>query len=314
MSFHIRLTYIIYHTVSIFNSIIVGTMPLIPKGIVKKISQRYIAGENISDAIRVAKQFEKMNVYATIDVLGEFKTKKEQVEIEKQITLDLIHSINENKLQSYLSIKLTSIGMDIDEEYCFENLLEIVTTAQKTGIFVRLDMENSPYTTKTINMYKKIREQGFSNIGIVIQAYLKRSENDIQSLLEYKPSIRLCKGIYVESSDIALKDPEQIRENYKKLYHLLIENGAYTCIATHDVELLNYCLQDIQNKGYKKHQFEFQMLLGVKEEERTKIVQKGHTMRVYIPFGKDWYGYSTRRLKENPQIALYVTKALFRLD
>lgn len=289
-------------------------MPLIPKGIVKKISQRYIAGEHISDAIRVAKQFEKMNVYATIDVLGEFKTKKEQVEIEKSVTKELLHSIKEHKLQSYLSIKLTSIGLDIDEEYCFENLLEIVTLAKDFGIFVRLDMENSPYTSKTINMYKKIREQGFSNIGIVIQAYLKRSEEDILSILEYKPSIRLCKGIYVESSDIALKDPEQIRENYKKLYHLLIENGAYTCIATHDVELLNYCLQDIQNKGYKKHQFEFQMLLGVKEEERTKIVQKGHTMRVYIPFGKDWYGYSTRRLKENPQIALYVTKALFRLD
>ena len=289
-------------------------MSFIPKGIVKKISQRYIAGEHISDAIRMATNLEKMNVVATIDVLGEFKTKKEQVEIEKSVTKELLLSINEHKLQSYLSIKLTSIGMDIDEEYCFENLLEIVSLAKEFGIFVRLDMENSPYTTKTIGMFKRIRELGFTNIGVVIQAYLKRSEEDIKALLEYKPSIRLCKGIYVESSDIAFKDPEQIRENYKKLYHLLIENGAYTCIATHDVELLNYCLQDIQNKGYKKHQFEFQMLLGVKEEERTKIVQKGHTMRVYIPFGEDWYGYSTRRLKENPQIALYVTKALFRLD
>ena len=289
-------------------------MSFIPKGIVKKISQRYIAGEHISDAIRMATNLEKMNVVATIDVLGEFKTKKEQVEIEKSVTKELLLSINEHKLQSYLSIKLTSIGMDIDEEYCFENLLEIVSLAKEFGIFVRLDMENSPYTTKTIGMFKRIRELGFTNIGVVIQAYLKRSEEDIKALLEFKPSIRLCKGIYVESSDIAFKDPEQIRENYKKLYHLLIENGAYTCIATHDVELLNYCLQDIQNKGYKKHQFEFQMLLGVKEEERTKIVQKGHTMRVYIPFGEDWYGYSTRRLKENPQIALYVTKALFRLD
>lgn len=288
-------------------------MPLIPKGIVKKISQRYIAGDSIADAIRVAKQLESVNVVATIDVLGEFKTLKEQVEKEKKETINLLHAIKENQLKSYLSIKLTSIGMDIDEKYCFENLLEIVTIASEKGIFVRLDMENSPYTSKTLEMYRKIRETGFSNIGVVIQAYLKRSEVDIQSILEYKPSIRLCKGIYVESADIAFKEADQIRNNYKKLYHQLIENGAYTCLATHDVDLINYCLQDVAKKEISKEQFEFQMLLGVKEEERAKIVQKGHTIRVYIPFGEDWYGYSTRRLKENPQIALYVTKALFRL-
>lgn len=298
---------------SLLNSLIVGTMPLIPKGIVKKISQRYIAGDSIADAIRVAKHLESINVVATIDVLGEFKTLKEQVEREKKETIRLLHAIKDHQLTSYLSIKLTSIGMDIDETYCFENLLEIVSVARENGIFVRLDMENSPYTSKTLEMYRKIREKGFSNIGVVIQAYLKRSEADIQSLLEYKPSIRLCKGIYVESADIAFKDADHIRNNYKKLYHLLIENGAYTCLATHDVALIDYCLHDIEKQQFTKEQFEFQMLLGVKEEERTKIVQKGHTMRVYIPFGEDWYGYSTRRLKENPQIALYVTKALFRL-
>ncbi len=286
-------------------------MPLIPKSIVKKISQRYIAGETIDDAIRVAKNLEKNGILATIDLLGEFKTLKEQVNVEKSLITKLLYAVKENNLKSYISIKLTSIGLDIDEEYCFENLLQILYIAKEKGIFVRLDMENSPYTSKTLTIYKRIRDLGFTNIGFVIQAYLKRSVLDIESILEYKPSVRLCKGIYVESSDIVFKDPEEIRTNFKKLYHLLIENGANTCLATHDELLLDYCSKDIATKGYSKNEYEFQMLLGVKEDERKKIVQSGHTMRVYIPFGKDWYGYSTRRLKENPQIAFYITKALF---
>jgi proline dehydrogenase len=248
---------------------------------------------------------------STIDVLGEFVTTKEMALHEKSMCHKVLEAIYSNKLDSYLSVKPTSLGLDIDFDFAYENIKELVDRAKNLGIFVRLDMENSPYTDKTFELFKKLRGEGYQNVGIVIQAYLYRSEQDIKNLAEYKPSIRLCKGIYRESPSIAIQDKQGIRENYKKLLKLILDLGLYPAIATHDDILIDYALDLIKERKLNREDYEFQMLLGVREERRNELLRSGHRLRVYVPFGKDWYGYSTRRLKENPDIAGYIFKAIF---
>ena len=293
------------------NDIVIKTMPLIPKIIIKKVASKYIAGPQLSDAVRVTKELMKKNGMSTIDVLGEFVTTKERALHEKEMSQKVIEAIDDNKLRTYLSIKPTSLGLGIDVEFAYDNISNLVKTANNKGIFVRLDMENSPYTTKTIDMYKKLRANGHEKVGLVFQAYMRRSEDDIKSLLEYKPSIRLCKGIYKESPQIAFQGKNEIRDNYKKLLRLLFENGCYIGIATHDEELIQDALNYLVTNNISKDKYEFQMLLGVREKRRDEILELGHELRVYVPFGEDWYGYATRRLKENPDMASHIIKALF---
>jgi proline dehydrogenase len=224
----------------------------------------------------------------------------------------VLSAIQQYALPAYLSVKPTSLGLGIDPEFAYNNILSLVKTAKEFGAFVRMDMENSPYTTQTIDMYRRLRHEGYDNCGIVIQAYLRRSESDILSLLDLDPNIRLCKGIYRENPEIAFVDPEEIRNNYKKLLRLLLKHASKTGIATHDDILIDDAMDVIQRESINKETYEFQMLLGVREERRDAILRLGHQMRIYVPFGEDWYGYSTRRLKENPQVAGYVFKAMFK--
>ncbi len=293
------------------NQLIVKTMPLVPRPIIRMISKRYIAGETLDDAVRVTKEIMGLGGMTTIDVLGEFVDTKEKALEEKFMCSKVLDAISENGLDSYLSVKPTSLGLGIDFDFAFSNIKFLVEKAAQKNLFVRLDMENSPYTDLTFELFKKLRAEGFQNVGIVIQAYLYRSEDDIKKLAEYKPSIRLCKGIYKESPKIAFQDREAVRNNYKKLLTLIMDLGLYPAIATHDDILIEYALEEISRRNLKPSDYEFQMLLGVREERRNELLQNGHRLRVYVPFGKDWYGYSTRRLKENPDIAGYVFKAIF---
>lgn len=296
------------------NQIIITTLPLLPKSFVFLFAKRYIAGLKLEDAIRVTKELMKQGGCSTIDLLGEFVTSKEKALHELKninIVLDAIHS---NKLNSYLSVKPTSLGMGIDYKFGFDNIKQLVDKAKDLGIFVRLDMENSPYTDDTLKMYREFRDLGYSNIGFVIQAYMKRSIDDIKQHLEYKPNVRLCKGIYNESPNIAFKDAEEIRNNYKELFHLMFDNGCYVGIATHDEALIKFALNEIKTRNLKKEDYEFQMLQGVKEQRRSQLLSQGHNLRVYVPFGEDWYGYSIRRLKENPQMAGHIFKSIIGLD
>lgn len=293
------------------NDLIIKVLPIIPKSIIYIFAKKYIAGPNLSDAVRVTLDLMNKGGCSTIDVLGEFVTTKEKA-LHELIMIDkVLDAINEHKLKSYLSIKPTSLGMGIDFEFGYENIFQLVDKANKLGIFVRLDMENSPYTDNTLKMYKLFREKGYFNIGFVIQAYMKRSENDVKSLLDYKPNIRLCKGIYNESPDIAYKDYNEIRKNYIKLLNLMLDNNLYVGIATHDEFLINYAIKQIKDRGLKREEYEFQMLLGVRENRRDELLKEGHNLRVYVPFGVDWYGYSIRRLKENPQMAGHIFKSIF---
>lgn len=296
------------------NKLIVNTLPIVPKPILYIFAKKYIAGPKLEDAVRVAKELESIGGTSTMDVLGEFVTTKEEAIEHTSECMKVLDAINENNLKSYLSIKPTSLGLEVDYDLAYDNIQGLIAHAKELGLWVRLDMENSPYTTQTLDLYRQLRNNGYDNCGIVLQAYMKRSEDDIKAVADLKPSVRLCKGIYNESPKIAYKDFHEIQNNYKKLLRMIIDYGCFPAIATHDEALIRDALNLIKERSLRKSQYEFQMLLGVREDRRNELLQEGHNLRVYVPYGKDWYGYSTRRLKENPQMAGHIIKSIFSFN
>ncbi len=292
------------------NNVIVLTLQLFPKGFVKPFAMRYIAGEHIEDAVKLVQDLNSKRMMATIDVLGENVNTKEEAIASSKAAEEVLHMIDKSKLNANLSIKLTQFGLNIDENFCYDNVKRVMEVAKSYGNFVRIDMEDSSTTTATLNTYEKFRAAGFDNTGVVIQAYMRRSESDIKRLIEMKASIRLCKGIYIEPENIALKGRDEIRQNYVKLLNMLLEGKCRVGIATHDDYLINAAYDSISRLKLQKSEYEFQMLYGVRSDLRDKIVSEGHRLRVYVPFGKHWYAYSIRRFKENPQVAGYVFKSI----
>lgn len=295
---------------SILNKIIVGTLPLVPKVIVRKFANRYIAGDKLQDAVETTKRLNEKGFMTTIDVLGEDVFNKEDAERAKRDCLELLEAIDKNKLTANQSIKLTSLGLKLDHDLCRVNTHEIAKLADSLGQFFRIDMEDSSVTTKTIDLYKEVHSK-YPKSGIVIQAYLKRSMDDVTELFKVNTNFRLCKGIYIEPEEIAYKERQEVRDNYLKILRHMFVNNAYVGIATHDDYLVEGAYKLIEELGKKKEEYEFQMLLGVRENLRDKILKDGHRIRIYVPFGRDWYQYSIRRFKENPQMAGYVIKSIF---
>lgn len=295
---------------SLFNQLIVGTVQLMPKATVRFFSGKYIAGERLSDAIDVAKELNKKGICGTTDVLGEAISNKEEAIEAKNECFQVLDAISKFKINSNLSIKPTQLGLGLDQEFCLEQVLQIVEKAKLAGNFVRIDMEDSPYTTKTFDLLKKVREK-YDNVGVVVQAYLRRTYDDVIELNKIGTNYRLCKGIYIEPADIAYKGKQEVRDNYMKVLEAMLKNGNYVGIATHDVFLIDAAKEMIKGMKIPKDKFEFQMLLGVREDLRDKIVKEGYKIRVYIPFGEHWYKYSIRRLKENPEVAGYIFKNIF---
>ncbi len=292
------------------NNVIVSTLQLFPKGFVKRFAMRYIAGEYIEDAKKVVKELNSRKMMATIDVLGENVNTKEEASASSDAAIEVLKMIEKNKLNANLSIKLTQFGLNIDRDYCFENVKRIMDMAKVLGIFVRIDMEDSNVTAATLDTYERFRKAGFENTGVVIQAYLRRSEEDVRRLIDMKAGVRLCKGIYVEPESIAFKEKDEIRKNYVKLMTMLMEGGCKIGIATHDDMLVRAAYDLLSRDHLQPDGYEFQMLYGVRQDLRDRIVADGHKLRVYVPFGKQWYAYSIRRFKENPQVAGYVFKSV----
>ncbi len=293
------------------NKLVVAAVPLVPKSIVRKFAGRYIAGEEISDAVRVVKQLNSQGMLATLDVLGESITLREEATSATEMIIEVVKTIEKENLDSNVSIKLTQLGLQLDKQFCFENVRRIVQAAKERNNFVRIDMEDSSCTDDTIWVYKEIRKQ-FENSGIVLQAYLHRTENDAVSMMnEGLRNFRLCKGIYIEPAEIAFKQKAEINKNFMRVVEVMLKQKSYIGIATHDSELVNESYKMISDFGLRNSDYEFQMLLGVRSELRSKILRDGHRVRVYVPFGRQWYQYSTRRFKENPQVAMQVLKAIF---
>ena len=296
------------------NNVVVSTLQYAPKGFVKRFAMRYIAGEGIEDAARVVRVLNSRSLLATIDVLGENVTKKEEAIESTKAAKEVLHMVAKNKLDSNLSIKLTQFGLNIDPDFCFENVRGIMDVARGYGNFVRIDMEDSTVISATLGLYEKLRNSGYENTGVVIQAYMKRSEEDIKHLIKMNANVRLCKGIYIEPDGIAYKGREEIRQNYTKLLNMLLDGGSRVGIATHDEVLVKAAYDSIRRMKLSKDRYEFQMLYGVRRDLRDKIVADGHRLRVYVPFGPHWYAYSMRRFKENPQVAGYVAKAILGFE
>ncbi|HET6402099.1 MAG TPA: proline dehydrogenase family protein [Candidatus Kapabacteria bacterium] len=302
---------------NVFNQALSWVLPVIPKSIVRKVSERYIAGATLDDAMRTVQSLNAKGAMATTDVLGEFIKSLDEARPNTAECCEVLRRLHKDSLQGNLSIKLTSLGLALDADACEKNVREILVTARENGnLFVRIDMENSLYTTQTIDLYRALRRE-FANVGVVLQGYLRRTKSDVDSLLaegvvdRVATNVRLCKGIYVEREEIAFQGRKEIQDNYLTCLESLIAAHAYIGIATHDDVLIEGAKRLLQQYQVKREDFEFQMLLGVRENVRDALIREGFRLRVYVPFGHDWYGYSMRRLKENPKMAGYIAKALF---
>jgi len=296
--------------VSVFHNLMVKAVQVMPEKVVWLFSKKYIAGKTLQSAIDTVKQLNSKGIYATLDVLGESVNTKEEAVEAKQKALDVFDAIVNNKLLANLSIKPTQMGLAIDKEFAYQQILELVKRASSINNFVRIDMEDSPYTDITIEVYKRIFAE-YKNVGVVLQAYLKRTSNDTIVLNKIGTNYRLCKGIYIEPVTISYKDKQAIRDNYMKCLGLMLKNGNYVGIATHDKYLIDKSYELIKELNIPKDKFEFQMLLGVREDLRDKINRDGCKIRIYVPFGNDWYKYSIRRLQENPNMAGHIVKEFF---
>jgi proline dehydrogenase len=292
--------------VALLDRAIVRVLPAVPRSVVRRISNSYIAGTTIEDAVRVVRELNEQGQMATIDVLGEeVSGRREAAEIVRAYH-DVFEAIERERLDSNVSVKLTALGLNLAYELCRANLLRVVRHAAESGNFVRIDMEDSTTVTDTLELYRELRAEGLDNVGIVLQSCLRRSIRDIRALAPLRPNVRLVKGIYIEPPLIAYQDYEEVRQNFVRCLHELLEIGSYVGIATHDQFLIDEGKRLVAERGLASDQYEFQMLLGVRGYAADRLVRDGQRVRIYVPFGEHWYQYSLRRLQENPKIAGYV--------
>ena len=290
---------------------IVNVLPAVPKGMVRRISSRYIAGTELADACHVVSQLNAAGKMATIDVLGEEITSvDEATEIMREYRY-VFETIEREQLDSNVSVKLTALGLKLGYGLCRRNLEKVVSHAGEIGNFVRIDMEDSSTTDDTLRLYRELREEGLDNVGVVLQARLRRTLDDIESLADLKPNIRICKGIYVEPEEVAFQDFDEVRENYVAALEELLDGGSYVGIATHDDWLITEGKRAVEERGLEPEEYEFQMLLGVRRGLASSLVDEGYRLRIYVPYGAHWYAYSMRRLQENPKIAGYIAADTF---
>jgi len=296
--------------------LIAGIIPYMPKKLVWEFSKKYIAGAQIEDAIAVSKKLNSEGCMVTIDLLGEFITQLSQAEENKNNYLSIIQTFTDNQIQGNFSVKPTSFGLLLDENICYQLIREVVALAASKGSFVRIDMEDSACVDLEIELYRQLKAEFPNSIGLVLQAYLKRTYNDVEQMMDSHSALaplnfRLCKGIYIEPESIAYKKHDIINQHYLSNLELMLQYGINVGIATHDKYLVHEAFKLIEKLDVPKDQYEFQMLYGVTPELRQEIVSRGHRMRVYVPYGKDWMGYCTRRLKENPNMVGHIIKSIF---
>jgi proline dehydrogenase len=297
--------------VSLVDSAIVRLLPAVPKQVVRRISEHYIAGEELDDALGVVLQLNAEGKLATLDVLGEEVTDPEEARAIAGAYREAIDAFKRGSLDSNISVKPTALGLNLGYELFRENLEDVVRHAAELDNFVRIDMEDSSTTDDTLRIYRELREAGHDNVGIVLQARLKRTIDDVRALAELGPNVRVCKGIYLEPPEIAFRDFEAVQASFVQTLKELLDAGSYVGIATHDEWLLEQGKRLVAEHGLGQDDYEFQMLLGVRPGLGDELVREGHRLRIYTPFGRHWYSYSLRRLQENPKIAGYIAADTF---
>lgn len=298
------------------NKAISQILPHLPQKLIWQFSKDYIAGETIQSAVEASLALNQNNTLVTLDILGEFIENMDQAKENRDQYVTLINTVEATDVRGNYSIKPTMFGLLLDKEACYTYMRDIVAAAAAHNNFIRIDMENSPTVDDTIDIFRRIKAEFPGNVGLVVQAYLKRTKGDIEAMLDLKElgadlNFRLCKGIYVEPAAIAYKDYHEINAHYLEDLEFMFQNGVYPGIATHDKPLIQGALDLIKKYDVPRDRYEFQMLYGVTPKQRQGLVDDGHKVRVYVPFGPHWFGYSTRRLKENPAMVSHIVKALF---
>jgi proline dehydrogenase len=292
--------------VALIDRAIVRLLPAVPRPLVQRLSSRYIAGPTIDDAMRVVGRLNAKGKLATVDVLGEEIANTDEARAIAGQYHDVLTRLDDENLDANISIKLTALGLELDLDLCRENVEAIVVDAAARSRFVRIDMEDSSTTDRTLALHRELRDEGHSNVGVVLQAYLRRTLDDVPGLA----NVRICKGIYVEPPELAFEEFEAVRPSYVQCLETLVAQGTYVGIATHDEYLIGEALRIVGEAALPPDRYEFQMLLGVRPDRADELVAAGHRLRVYVPYGDDWYEYSVRRLQENPKIAGYVARDL----
>ena len=294
---------------SLIDKLIGATVPIVPKLLVRRIAAPYIAGESLDDQVVAIKELNGKGFMAASAILGEDVTQRsESTEAVEQYE-EVLATIASQRLNSNIHVKLTHLGLKLDKEFCYNNVKRLLEVAGTHGNFVRIDMEDSPTTDDTFDIFFRLNAE-FENVGCVVQACLRRTADDVKELAAATANVRICKGIYIEPSEISYLDPEAIRKNYAGLLEELLKASCYVGIATHDKWLVDEAIRIIGTLKLDVSQYEFQMLHGVDPKLRQSIVETSHRLRVAVPFGPMWYPYSVRRLRKNPRIARYVLQAL----
>jgi proline dehydrogenase len=296
--------------VSLLDRAIVGVLPAVPKPIVRRLSSRYIAGATLADALRVVAELNAAGKLATVDVLGEEVSTEAEAEAIAAAYVEALDAFEARGLDANVSVKPTGLGLKLDYALCRQNLETVIAAAEPTNRFVRIDMEDSSTTDDTLRLYRELQAEGHARIGPVLQASLRRTVDDAAALAG--ASVRLCKGIYVEPEAIQFRDEDEVRAAFVRALETLLDGGCYPAIATHDDRLVDESLRLLEERGLARDEYEFQMLLGVRPELGDRLVAAGHRLRIYVPYGQQWYEYSVRRLQENPKIAGYVAGDLGR--
>lgn len=298
---------------SLFNRLVVTTLPLIPKFIVGKVAARYVAGETLDDAVETVRALNGEGAMATMDLLGEEVKERGRVSAALDEYLRILDAIAEHGLDCNVSVKPTQLGLRIDESFCLDNCVRLVEKAERHGRFVRLDMEDRHCTDGTLRIYRQLHAR-YRRVGVVFQSYMRRTLQDIAELPAADANVRLCKGIYIEPREVAWRGYETVRLNFLAALEKLFRQGVYVGIATHDEYLICGAVALADRLEVPRERYEFQMLLGVEERLRRILLDGDHRLRVYVPYGRDWYHYSMRRLRENPAVAGHVGRALLRGD
>jgi len=289
------------------------SLPVVPKPLVRLFSKPYIAGSTIDEAISTVRDLADEGAMSTLDILGEFISTDTEAEANTQAYVELVQRIRADQIpEANISVKLSALGLLLREDVCLEHMRRLTAEVEAAKSFIRIDMEDSPCTDATLKIYRRLREEFGPTVGIVLQARLHRTADDIAALAQQPANFRLCKGIYLEPEEIAQTEFQPIRDAFVSQLEQMFLAKSYVGIATHDEWLVDRAVELIERHQLKHHEYEFQMLLGVLPTLRRRVIAAGHRLRVYVPFGANWYAYSVRRLRENPEIAGHVLKGLFR--